>query len=637
MSFGLRWPPWSLKRREDEAGLILDALDEPAAICAASGRVILANAAFQAARGDEVGPLRHGEGLFAAFKAARKEGRGEGSLRCGDRDRPASITALGPDRLLVSLGRLERAAAIVPSRSPTGAWDESAIAAAPFAAALIAGEDPFTGAIIEANAAFSDLVGRPPAEGETLADLIEEGSRAEADANFKAGRSGPFELRLISRAGLTANLYVKRRSGIHAEAAIIAHLLDVTAQKAVQNQLAQRNKMEAVGQLAGGVAHDFNNLLTAIRLRAEDLLARHPLGDPAYESLSEIRETVGRAAEVVRQLLTFSRKATVQRDTLDLGEALGDFEVLLRRLLREDVALSTHYGRDIPPVRLDRGLLENAVMNLVVNARDAIRSGREREGPGAPGAPGGRISLSVRRATPAEAARLGVLEPAAGDMALIEVADDGPGMTPEVLRNIFDPFYTTKPLGEGTGLGLATVYGVVKQAGGWVVADSAPGEGARMRIFLPAFIAPPALQPPAPAPPPRPVSRDLSGRGLILLVEDEALVRGITARLLRARGYEVLEAADGEAALDLAQTHAGAIDLMISDVVMPGLDGPALLAAARPYLQSAPVLFISGYAEAEFSDLLEGDPNVSFLPKPLDIKTLAEEVKRRLEAPRGDA
>jgi len=644
VSFGPRWPPWSLKRREDEAGLILNALDDPAAICAASGRVTLANAAFQEARGDEVGPLRHGEGLFAAFKAARKEGRGEGTLRCGDRDRPAIITALGPDRLLVRLGGLGRAPAISPSQPTGGPSVESAIAAAPFAAALIAGEDPFTGAILEANAAFSDLIGRPPAPGETLADMAEGRSRAEADANFKAGRSGPFELRLISRAGLTANLYVTRRPGTPAEATTIVHLLDVTEQKAVQNQLAQRNKMEAVGQLAGGVAHDFNNLLTAIRLRAEDLLARHPLGDPAYESLSEIRETVGRAAEVVRQLLTFSRKATVQRDTLDLGEALGDFEVLLRRLLREDVVLTTHYGRDIPPVRLDRGLLENAVMNLVVNARDAIRSGRARKresaseskGPGAPGGQGGLISLSVRRVSPAEAARLGMLEPTAGDMALIEVADDGPGMTPEVLRNIFDPFYTTKPLGEGTGLGLATVYGVVKQAGGWVVADSAPGQGARMRVFLPAFIAPAALQPPAPAPPPRPVSRDLSGRGLILLVEDEALVRGITARLLRARGYEVLEAADGEVALDLARAHAGAIDLMISDVVMPGLDGPALLAAARPYLQSAPVLFISGYAEAEFSDLLEGDPNVSFLPKPLDIKTLAEEVKRRLEAPRGD-
>jgi two-component system cell cycle sensor histidine kinase/response regulator CckA len=470
------------------------------------------------------------------------------------------------------------------------------------------------------------LIGRGLTSGETLADLTDPASQAEAEASLKAGRAGPFELRLAVRPGVIANLYLTRQPHSEGSETIIAHLLDVTEQKAAQLQLSQRNKMEAIGQLAGGVAHDFNNLLTAIRLRAEDLLASHPLGDPAYESLSEIRDTVGRAAEVVRQLLTFSRKATVQRDTLDLAEALGDFEVLLRRLLREDVRLETTYGRDIPPVRLDRGLLENAVMNLVVNARDAIRTG-----------PGGAITLSARRVSPEDATRLGLLDSSTSDMAMIEVADDGPGMTPDVLESIFDPFFTTKPVGEGTGLGLATVYGVVKQAGGSVIAESAPGKGARFRIFLPAFIAPPTLEPPAPGPLARPPSRDLSGQGLILLVEDEALVRGITARLLRARGYEVLEAEDGEAALEMAREHAGRIDLMISDVVMPGLDGPALLAAARPFLQSAPVLFISGYAEAEFSDLLEGDPNVSFLPKPLDIKSLAEQVKRRLEAARGHA
>ncbi len=643
----MRWwsPSWSRpphQGRESEAARILDALDDPAAICAASGRVIWANAAFQAARGDDLGPLRQGEGLFAAFKAARKLGRGEGALRCGASDHAVTVTALGPDRLLV-LPRAPRG--VPPAPAAPGALPESVIAAAPFAAVLIAGGDPFDGVILEGNGAFRDLIGRPPGPDETLGELIEPASRAEARANLGAGQAGPFELRFTCREGLTAHLYLTRQASGHGGEAIIAHLLDVTEQKAVQAQLAQRNKMEAVGQLAGGVAHDFNNLLTAIRLRAEDLLVRHPLGDPAYESLSEIRETVGRAAEVVRQLLTFSRKATVQRDTLDLAEALGDFEVLLRRLLREDVALRTHYGRDIPQVRVDRGLLENAVMNLVVNARDAIRSGAGAIGPDAvspdaasPGAmsPGpmsqaGLITLSARRVSPSEAARLGLGDPADGDMALIEVADNGPGMTPEVMAKIFDPFYTTKLPGEGTGLGLATVYGVVKQAGGWVVADSAPGQGARLRIFLPAYLAPPALRPPAPGPPPRPLSRDLSGQGRILLVEDEALVRGITARLLRARGYEVLEAADGEVALDLARVHAGAIDLMISDVVMPGLDGPALLAAARPYLGSAPVLFISGYAEAEFSDLLEGDPHVSFLPKPLDIKTLAEEVKRRLK------
>ncbi len=611
------------RRKIDPRAAILEALEEPAAICEVGGRVVAANPAFVAARGADTGPLRQGPGLFAAFRAARSEGRGEGLLTCGATERPIRLTRLDETHLLARLAM----PSLAPDRRATPApAAESVIAAAPFAAALIEGEDPFLGPVLEANAALRLLIGRPIKPGETLAGLVDDASRLEAVASLAAGRSGPFELRLAHRPDVVANLYLTRQSLARGGKAVVAHLLDVTEQKAVQLQLAQRNKMEAVGQLAGGVAHDFNNLLTAIRLRAEDLLARHPLGDPAYESLSEIRETVGRAAEVVRQLLTFSRKATVQRDTLDLGEALGDFEVLLRRLLREDVRLETRYGRDIPPVRVDRGLLENAVMNLVVNARDAIRSGQ-----------GGLISLSVRRVSPEEATRLGLVEAGEADMALIEVADDGPGMTPDILQSIFDPFYTTKPVGEGTGLGLATVYGVVKQANGSVVADSAPGQGARLRIFLPAFVAPVALEPPPKGPAPRPASRDLSGQGLILLVEDEAMVRGITARLLRARGYDVLEAEDGETALTLAREHAGRIDLMISDVVMPGLDGPGLLAAARPFLQSAPVLFISGYAEAEFSDLLEGEPNVSFLPKPLDIKTLAEQVKIRLKEARGDA
>ncbi len=610
-------------RRIDPWAALLDALEEPAAICEIGGRVVAANPAFLAARGADLGPLRQGAGLFAAFNAARRDGRGEGYLLCGATERSIRLSRLDETHLLARLP--PPTPAPKPRASPPPAA-ESVIAAAPFAAALIAGKDPFQGPILEGNSALVSLVGRALGADETLADLVDPASRLEAVASLAAGRAGPFELRLVHRPGVVANLYVTRQSLARGGEAMIAHLLDVTEQKAVQLQLAQRNKMEAVGQLAGGVAHDFNNLLTAIRLRAEDLLARHPLGDPAYESLSEIRETVGRAAEVVRQLLTFSRKATVQRDTLDLGEALGDFEVLLRRLLREDVTLETRYGRDIPPVRVDRGLLENAVMNLVVNARDAIRSGQ-----------GGVITLTARRVTPEDASHLGLLEPAEADMALIEVADDGPGMTPEVLQSIFDPFYTTKPVGEGTGLGLATVYGIVKQANGSVVADSAPGQGARLRIFLPAFVAPVVLEPPPKAAASRPSSRDLSGQGLILLVEDEAMVRGITARLLRARGYEVLEAEDGEAALALARDHAGRIDLMISDVVMPGLDGPGLLAAARPFLQSAPVLFISGYAEAEFSELLEGEPNVSFLPKPLDIKTLAEQVKLRLKEARNDA
>ena len=212
---------------------------------------------------------------------------------------------------------------------------------------------------------------------------------------------------------------------------------------------------------------------------------------------------------------------------------------------------------------------------------------------------------------------------------MIEVSDDGSGIPADVLDKIFDPFFTTKPVGEGTGLGLATVYGIVKQSDGWIWVESRPGQGAAFRIFLPVHV--PVMTPFAPARPTRPAARDLSGAGRILFVEDEDAVRSVAAKLLRARGYEVIEAASGEEALDLAEVHAGEIDLMISDVVMPGMQGPELLRAARHYLAGAPVMFISGYAEAEFSNLLEGEANVSFLAKPIDIKTLAERVKQELQ------
>jgi two-component system cell cycle sensor histidine kinase/response regulator CckA len=221
---------------------------------------------------------------------------------------------------------------------------------------------------------------------------------------------------------------------------------------------------------------------------------------------------------------------------------------------------------------------------------------------------------------------------AQGEQALIEVADDGPGIAPDIRDKIFEPFFTTKPVGEGTGLGLATVYGIVKQADGWIHLHTAPGEGAAFRIFLPIHHqAPGVAAPPQPAAPKRTAPRDLSGAGRILFVEDEDAVRGVAAKLLRARGYEVIEAASGEEALELAEAHAGEIDLMISDVVMPGMQGPDLLKAARCYLGEAPVMFISGYAESEFSDLLEGEANISFLAKPIDIKTLAERVKQELQ------
>ena len=490
--------------------------------------------------------------------------------------------------------------------------------AAPFGAALLQGDDPLQAVIEEANAAIETMCGGKPLVGLRLADLIEPASMIEAAHRIEAGRSGPVEVRLALAPGRIAHLYLTR-----AGAGFVAYLVDVSEQKQIELQLAQSEKMRAIGQLAGGVAHDFNNLLTAIQLRLDELLQRHPVGDPSYEGLNEIRSTAVRAADLVRKLLTHARKQTVQRETLELGELISEFEVLLRRLLREDVRLETDYGRNLPLVRADKSQLETAVMNLAVNARDAVRA----QG-------GGVVRIRTARLTAAEARALGYADDKArdGEVALIEVADNGPGIPPEVMSNIFVPFFTTKAVGEGTGLGLATVYGIVKQADGWIQVVSEPGQGAAFRIFLPVYTPPATLAVVAPPPAPaRQVARDLSGAGRILFVEDEESVRGIAARLLRARGYEVIEAADGEEALALAEEHAGKIDLLISDVIMPGMDGPSLLKQARGFLGAAPVMFISGYAEAEFSDLLEDERGVTFLPKPLDIKILAERVKQQLQ------
>jgi two-component system, cell cycle sensor histidine kinase and response regulator CckA len=604
------------------------ALEEPAAVAAVDGRIRSANRAWL----DLVGPAgrlprapSQAPGLFQALSEARRGGVGRAALRMGGVDRPAVVSAAGARRFLVRLSSAPAQPLSISSsdtlveRVPDGrlaATPDSLDAfagGAPFGAALLDGGDPFAAIILEANPALEAMAGEPRA-GSVFGDLFDAVSLGEAAQRLATGRPQleAVEMRMVGEPARIVHLYLSP-SGER----WLAFLVDVSEQKQIELQLAQSQKMQAIGQLAGGVAHDFNNLLMAIFMQLDELSQRHPVGDPSYEGLNQIRQTSTRAAELVRKLLAFSRKQTVQRESLDLGELISEFEVLLRRVLPEDIALVTEYGRSLPTVRADRGQLETAVMNLVVNARDAIRSHG-----------GSTVRIRAARVSAAEAQALGYPDPGT-EQALIEVSDDGAGIPPEVMTKIFDPFFTTKPVGEGTGLGLATVYGIVKQSEGWISVDSRPGQGAAFRIFLPVHIA--AASAPTPPRPARPAARDLSGAGRILFVEDEDAVRSVAAKLLRARGYEVIEASSGEEALELAEAHAGEIDLMISDVVMPGMQGPELLKAAREYLGGAPVMFISGYAEAEFSNLLEGETNVSFLAKPIDIKTLAERVKQELQ------
>jgi two-component system cell cycle sensor histidine kinase/response regulator CckA len=609
---------------------LVAALDDAAALAGADGRLQAMNRAWRETVGEATRLPKSGPAavsFFGALSAARRGEAGRAVLRVGASERSCVVTPLGPRRFLVRLTGEGGASLALPAAamevlngfSAAGAPPPKVLdafaAASPFGAALLEGEEPFAAVIVEANPALKAVAGGGES-GQRFGDLIEPASLADAAQRLAAGGAGgaPLEVRLAHDPARVAHLYLSKSDGRW-----VAYLVDVSEQKQIELQLAQSQKMQAIGQLAGGVAHDFNNLLTAIFMQLDVLAARHPVGDPSYEGLNEIRQTSKRAADLVGKLLAFSRKQTVQREILDLGELISEFEVLLRRVLYEDVKLATEYGRNLPPVRIDRSQLETAVMNLAVNARDAVRANG-----------GGQVKIRTARLTQEQAIQLGYAG-AKGEQALIEVADDGPGIPPEIRDKIYEPFFTTKPVGEGTGLGLATVYGIVRQSDGHIALESEPGQGTAFRIFLPVHHQPATVAAPAPAQAKRAVARDLSGAGRILFVEDEDAVRGVAAKLLRARGYEVIEAASGEEALELAETHAGEIDLMISDVVMPGMQGPDLLKQARPYLGEAPVMFISGYAESEFSDLLEGEQNISFLPKPIDIKTLAERVKQELQ------
>ncbi|MBX9801174.1 MAG: response regulator [Caulobacteraceae bacterium] len=604
---------------------LLDAMAEPAALVWSTGQVLAFNAAWAEANGTTV-VLPKGKSasaLYMAFAQARAGEQGRAIVVIGEREQEVLIGQAGEGRFLVRAAPeavLPVGAGVSPRHAATSnAVESRAMAAgAPFGSAVIAADDLFSGKVEEANAALAVLTGPAAARDAAFGHLFDPAGVAEARLKLDGGSSGPIELVARAHPDRMLHLYVAPEGDRRR-----IWLFDVSAQKSMELQLSQAQKMQAVGQLAGGVAHDFNNLLTAIQLQLSGLLERHPVGDPSYEGLNEIRQTAIRAADLVRKLLAFSRKSTVRRERLDLGELVGEFAVLLRRLLREDVRLETDYGRDLPVVLADKSQLETAVMNLAVNARDAMRGVVE------PGA--GVVTIRTARLTADEARLLGWSAAPTSAVALIEVADSGPGVPPELLDKIFEPFFTTKAVNEGTGMGLATVYGIVEQAGGHINVSNAAGGGAVFRIFLPEaaeaeLAAVPVVEKVAKAP------RDLSGAGRILFVEDEAAVRGIAARLLRQRGYEVIEAEDGEQALELAEQHAGTIDMMISDVIMPGLDGPALLKKARQYLGDAPVLFISGYAESDFSDLLQDEVGVSFLPKPLDIKTLAERVKQELHA-----
>jgi len=474
------------------------------------------------------------------------------------------------------------------------------------------------------NARFMMLFARPGEKRpERLVDVVVPADRPALAATIEAAVMGQSEIPAVeasfaadpSRSG---RFYVSPVIDGHGDSdAAIVYALETTEQRALAAKLAQSQKMNAVGQLAGGIAHDFNNVLQGIIGFADLLLRSHPPSDPSFGDIMQIKQNASRAAGLVRQLLAFSRQQTLRPKVLDLPDVLSDVSVLLARLLGERVSLTFHDEPGLWPVKADANQLEQVIVNLAVNAKDAMPDGG---------------SLAIRTANvPAQAAR--EWESAglpAGDWVMISVTDTGTGMTPEVQAKIFDPFFSTKEVGKGTGLGLSTVYGIVAQTGGHILVESKPGLGTTFRIFLPRHFAGAGVErEEAPAPPAH-APTDLTGAATILLVEDEDTVRLPVARTLKDQGYTVHEAASGLEALDKLAAIDGRVDLVITDVVMPEMDGPTLVDRIRETHPTVRVIFMSGYAEDVFANRVQLAVGTSFLSKPFSLKDMGVAVKRVL-------
>jgi two-component system, cell cycle sensor histidine kinase and response regulator CckA len=539
-----------------------------------------------------------------------------------------------------------------------------------------------TGRIARANTSFTRLFGTVPRQAEDGAIDGDGAARSEPrvepnvgdsvadrtalEAGLARAVSGltdpePIEVQLNGPGGRSARVWLSPADGgdpgqVTDEAErVILYALDTTAQRQLEQQVAQAQKMNAVGQLAGGIAHDFNNVLQAIIGYSDLLLASHRPTDPAFQDIMQIKQNANRAAGLVRQLLAFSRRQTLRPEVMNVGEALSELTLLLKRLLGERVALELKHGREVWPVKADVNQFEQVIVNLAVNARDAMPEG-------------GKLVIRTENVTdPGAGGRGGA---PAGDHVLIEVRDTGQGIPPELMEKIFEPFFTTKEIGKGTGLGLSTVFGIVKQSGGTIDVQSTVGEGTAFRIYLPRHV--PQAEPeevpllpsassraeatsgtvlpkakpagtqapaarggdPAPVPAERPAPRkpaaDHTGQGTILLVEDEDPVRAVNSRALSARGYTVLEAASGLEALAIVRENAQPIDLVVSDVVMPEMDGPTLLREVRKHQPDLKVIFVSGYAEDAFRKNLPEGETFNFLPKPFSLKQLVETVKKTM-------
>lgn len=462
-----------------------------------------------------------------------------------------------------------------------------------------------------------EMMVRPAAKGHVPAEGAAENPADPADALSGAFLDDGIQVGMDDDGEAYVALRAKPLAGSSNR---ILYLTDISKRHLLETQVLQSQKMQAVGQLAGGVAHDFNNLLTAMTGFCDLLLQRHRPGDQSFGDVMQIKQNANRAANLVRQLLAFSRQQTLIPRVIDLSDTLADLSQLLRRLIGETVSLELIHGRDLKPVKVDAGQLEQVLINLVVNARDAMPSG-------------GTISMRTANITTVKPMRRGDEVMPAGSYVVVEVIDTGVGIAAENLTRILEPFFTTKEVGRGTGLGLSTAYGIVKQFGGYMFIDSTINVGTTFAIYLPAWLGAAEVEDEVVGLGP---STDLTGTGTVLLVEDEDPVRLFAARALRGKGYTVLEARSGEAALDmLDEPDQQTIDLLITDVVMPGIDGPTLVKRVRGSRPNLPVICISGYSEDALRQRIADTTGITFLPKPFSLKQLAGAVKSGISSGTG--
>jgi len=455
------------------------------------------------------------------------------------------------------------------------------------------------------------------------ADKIKVEELLEKVKENKISVSDSIDICIEGNDNKSATLYINNIDNTDDGDNYVLYFIDTTEQKNLEQRIVHSQKMQAVGQLAGGIAHDFNNLLTAMIGFCDLLLIKHQPGDPSFSDVMQVKQNANRAANLVRQLLAFSRKQTLQPDVLDLSEVLSELSNLIRRLIGENISLKINHSRDLSKVKVDKGQFEQVIINLAVNARDAMNS-KSKKGKGVLTINTKVITIDDKHPIDNELISSSdsdnVID---GNYSVIEVIDNGDGMTKEVQKKIFEPFFTTKKMGEGTGLGLATVYGIIEQTGGHIFVTSKKNKGTTFSIYLKKYENPEKETKEEG----KKHAPDLTGTGTILLVEDETAVRIFSKRALENKGYNVLEADSAEEALEIYDSHDKKIDLIITDVVMPGITGPAMIEQMQKTQPDIKVIFISGYGEDAFIKSYGSQREFNFLPKPFTLNQLAKKVK----------